>query len=90
MKKYPFTAKELNGKTVEYERDRFATAFGRIQATELEDGTLRIRLQVTTAANVPAPAPLQTLDPIHFQIHPNPERAQFLWAENPDELSRNM
>jgi hypothetical protein len=80
-----FQASELDGKTVEFEREHLSTGHGILRAKQDQEGLVWIQLHVSNVGESNARQPL-SLDPMMLLRHPKRLRADFLWAVHANEL----
>ena len=80
-----FEASELDGRTVEFEREHLSTGHGTLRAKQNKEGLVWIQLHVSNVGEADNLQPLP-LDPMMLQRHPKRLRAAFLWAVHPKEL----
>jgi len=84
----PFSAQELDGRSVEYEGPDFSTTYGTLWAQQNPQGDVRVELRVMRAGSFPAPV---TCDTAFLRRHPKPHRnADFLWAKHPARILASM
>ena len=84
-----FTWQELDGKTVEFEIQGYATEHGRLKAFRYDDGSLGVRIEQSSLGEMSRHEPV-TDDAELLQHHPRHRRADFLWAQNDREVMANM
>lgn len=84
----PFSVKELDGQSVEYEGPDYSTIFGTLWAQQKDQDQVRLEIRVLSAGTPPAPV---TDDTKFLRLHPKPKRrAKFLWAKHPARLLATM
>lgn len=84
----PFTARELDGRTVEYEGPDYSIVRGILSAEQDSQGQVCVEIQSPGAATPPPPV---TCDTAFLRRHPKPRRkVDFLWAKHPVRVLSTM